>query len=204
MQRKDVEALMSYLRGEKEDEAADLVAALLDRAERAEAEVKAGVAERRCLDYRIRKQREELARLQTAQKVAQEFCREKNEATKRAERAGAERDAAFAAGQEEMRGRAGKAVLRALYKPVGSATEAERHMDDNMVARGVYEAIRDLPIKDRADCASETMAWAVVGEDGKINPHWLGPNLAQMKVMVDEGERIVRVAIRVVEGGDDE
>ena len=61
----------------------------------------------------------------------------------------AERDAAFAAGQEEMRGRAGKAVLRALYKPVGSATEAERHMDDNMVARGVYEAIRDLPIKPR-------------------------------------------------------
>ena len=65
----------------------------------------------------------------------------------RAEKAEAERDAAFAAGQEEMRGRAGKAVLRALYKPVGSATEAERHMDDNMVARGVYEAIRDLPIK---------------------------------------------------------
>ena len=61
----------------------------------------------------------------------------------------AERDAAFAAGQEEMRGRAGKAVLRALYKPVGSATEAERHMDDNMVARGVYEAIRALPIKPR-------------------------------------------------------
>lgn len=61
--------------------------------------------------------------------------------------ADAERDAAFAAGQEEMRERAAKAVLRALYKPVGSATEAERHMDDNMVARGMYEAIRALPIK---------------------------------------------------------
>lgn len=51
--------------------------------------------------------------------------------------------------------------------------------------------------------AHETMAWAVIGEDGKINPHWLGPNLDQMKVMVDEGERVVRVAIRVVEDSDD-
>ena len=44
MQREDVEALMSYLRGEKEDEAADLVAALIDRAERAEAERDAAFA----------------------------------------------------------------------------------------------------------------------------------------------------------------
>lgn len=78
MQREDVEALMSYLRGEKEDEAADLVAALLDRAERAEAE----------------------------------------------------RDAAFAAGQEEMRER--MCLRLALWAP-----------------RRVIEAIRALPIKPR-------------------------------------------------------
>lgn len=127
--------------------------ALLDRAESAEAEVKAGVAERRCLDYRIRKQREELARLQTAQKVAQEFCREKNEATKRAERAEAERDAALAAGQESMRERAA-AKLDEMAKGMRRIAEHPDANADNADALALLceergAAIRALPINPR-------------------------------------------------------
>ena len=89
MQREDVEALMSYLRGEKEDEAADLVAALLDRAERAEAE----------------------------------------------------RDAAFAAGQEDMRERAAEAVSY-----LGRMKGLRGHGVD---APEVAHFIRALPINPR-------------------------------------------------------
>ena len=57
----------------------------------------------------------------------------------------------------------------------------------------------------QADRASETMAWAVVGEDGEVIPGSIYPTRDEAERVCDyEGERVVRVAIRVVEGGDDE
>ena len=49
--------------------------------------------------------------------------------------------------------------------------------------------------------APETLAWAVVGEEGKM----VGFNYDRMTAqhLCNPGERIARVAIRVVEGGDD-
>ena len=54
----------------------------------------------------------------------------------------------------------------------------------------------------QADRAPEPMAWAVLGEDGKM----VAINYDRMTAqhLCNPGERIVRVAIRVVEGGDDE
>lgn len=53
----------------------------------------------------------------------------------------------------------------------------------------------------QADRASETMAWAVLGEDRKM----VAINYDRMTAqhLCNPGERIERVAIRVVEGGDD-
>ena len=78
MQRKDVEALARYLRHEKQGVAADRVMALLDRAERAE-------AERDALQGQLDDLRNGWANSVKAHADAL-----------------AERDAAFAAGQEEM------------------------------------------------------------------------------------------------------
>ena len=56
----------------------------------------------------------------------------------------------------------------------------------------------------QADRASETMAWAVVGEDGEVIPGSIYPTRDEAERVCDyEGERVVRVTIRVVEGGDD-
>lgn len=52
--------------------------------------------------------------------------------------------------------------------------------------------------------ADETMAWAVVGEDGEVIPGSIYPTRDEAERVCDyEGERVVRVTIRVVEGGDD-
>lgn len=56
----------------------------------------------------------------------------------------------------------------------------------------------------RAVRGEETMAWAVVGEDGKIDPRKLWINSRDAEEYCERGERAVRAAIRVVEGGDDE
>ncbi len=49
--------------------------------------------------------------------------------------------------------------------------------------------------------APETMAWAVIGRDGKL----VGINYDRMTAqhLCNPGERVVRVVIRVVEGGDE-
>lgn len=117
MQRKDVEALMSYLRGEKEDEAADLVAALLGRAERAEAELAD-------LIHDIERAKEQHTHLL------------------------AERDAAFAAGQEEMRERAAKAAEMAFHTGAGANDLLAAHNGGIIMAQN---HIRALPIKDGPD-----------------------------------------------------
>lgn len=63
---------------------------------------------------------------------------------------------------------------------------------DALLARG-----RRLP-------GDETMAWAVVGEDGEVIPGSIYPTRDEAERVCDyDGERVVRVAIRVVEGGDD-
>jgi len=51
---------------------------------------------------------------------------------------------------------------------------------------------------------NETMAWAVVGEDGGVRPDEIRASKKEAALIVLDGERIKRVAIRVVEGGDDE
>lgn len=67
------------------------------------------------------------------------------------------------------------------------------------------DALQQLAgLGQQADRASETMAWAVVGEDGEVIPGSIYPTRDEAERVCDyEGERVVRVAIRVVEGGDD-
>ena len=68
-----------------------------------------------------------------------------------------------------------------------------RAIADALLARGLR-----LPGGD------ETMAWAVVGEDGEVIPGSIYPTRDEAERVCDyDGERVVRVAIRVVEGGDD-
>lgn len=70
--------------------------------------------------------------------------------------------------------------------------EAVLKVADALLARGLR-----LP-------GDETMAWAVVGEDGEVIPGSIYPTRDEAKRVCDyEGERVVRVAVRVVEGGDD-
>ena len=65
-----------------------------------------------------------------------------------------------------------------------------RAIADALLARGLR-----LP-------GDETMAWAVVGEDGEVIPGSIYPTRDEAERVCDyEGERVVRVAIRV--GGDD-
>ena len=67
------------------------------------------------------------------------------------------------------------------------------------------DALQQLAdLGQQADRAPETMAWAVVGEDGKIDPRKLWINSRDAEEYCEPGERVVRVATRVVEGGDDE
>ena len=68
-----------------------------------------------------------------------------------------------------------------------------RAIADALLARGLR-----LPGGD------ETMAWAVVGEDGEVIPGSIYPTRDEAERVCDyEGERVVPVTIRVVEGGDD-
>lgn len=69
--------------------------------------------------------------------------------------------------------------------------EAVLKVADALLARGLR-----LP-------GDETMAWAVLGEGGKIDPRKLWINSRDAEEYCERGERAVRVAIRVVEGGDD-
>ena len=67
-----------------------------------------------------------------------------------------------------------------------------RAIADALLARGLR-----LP-------GDETMAWAVVGEDGEVIPGSIYPTRDEAERVCDyEGERVVPVTIRVVEGGDD-
>lgn len=82
------------------------------------------------------------------------------------------------------------------------------YVADALLARGLRlagdGALQQLAdLGQQADRASETMAWALVGEDGKIDPRKLWINSRDAEEYCEPGERIVRVAIRVVEGGDD-
>lgn len=73
------------------------------------------------------------------------------------------------------------------------ATWLAEDVADALLARGLR-----LPGGD------ETMAWAVVGEDGKVVPASCGFDKEYVAGRVAHPwDRIVRVAIRVVEGGDD-
>jgi hypothetical protein len=64
-----------------------------------------------------------------------------------------------------------------------------KRLEDALLARGL-----------RLPGGEETMAWAVVGGDGKIHPQSI--NNQYYGVKDHKGERIVRVAIRVVEEKD--
>lgn len=82
-------------------------------------------------------------------------------------------------------------VIRDAIRPGICDTIAERAADA-LLARGLR-----LP-------GGETMAWAVVGEDGEVIPGSIYPTRDEAERVCDyEGERVVRVTIRVVEGGDD-
>lgn len=63
---------------------------------------------------------------------------------------------------------------------------------DALLARGL-----------RLPGGNETMAWAVVGDDGKPEPHLVSALKQKAEQWVLPGRHLVRVAIRVVEGGDD-
>lgn len=64
---------------------------------------------------------------------------------------------------------------------------------DALLARGLR-----LPGGD------ETMAWAAIGPDGKAEAEAVHFHREIVERDLRDGERVVRVAIRVVEGGDDE
>ena len=102
---------------------------------------------------------------------------------------------------------------------VGAMLDAKRHDREALVrllqiitrngslddSRTPHEVIADalLALGLRLPGADETMAWAVVGEDGKIDPRKLWINSRDAEEYCERGERAVRVAIRVVKGGDD-
>ena len=115
---------------------------------------------------------------------------------------------------------------RAFHRPVDDAlgelfTMALEHAPDDFEVEGCaedkHESAEDYEATARnvvriveaafnalvakALPADETMAWAVVGKDGKM----VGINYDRMTAqhLCNPGERVVRVAIRVVEGGDD-
>lgn len=69
------------------------------------------------------------------------------------------------------------------------ATTSTAHIADALLARGLR-----LP-------GGETMAWAVVGEDGKPDPYRVYAH--NRNPYVSSMENLAPVAIRVVEGGDD-
>ena len=73
--------------------------------------------------------------------------------------------------------------------------------------RTLHEVIADALLARglRLPGGDETMAWAVVGEDGEILLNSVKKDRSKAeRYIFDASERLVRVAIRVVEGGDDE
>ena len=134
MQRKDVEALARYLRHEKQGVAADRVMALLDRAERAEAERDA--LQGQLNDLRngwansVKAHADALAERDALDAIASKLQHDHDMMALANGKLEAERDAAFAAGQEEMRN---EAALVAVD---------ERHLE-------TARLIRALPIKPR-------------------------------------------------------
>lgn len=83
------------------------------------------------------------------------------------------------------------AILDGMGSDMGVDPSAERAADA-LPARGLRLA------------GNETMAWAVVGDDGKVVPTSIWPTQFQAQAAAwRPTERAVRVAIRVVEGGDD-
>ena len=72
--------------------------------------------------------------------------------------------------------------------------------------RTLHEIIADALLARglRLPGGDETMAWGVVDKHGNLDPHTIYPDEWMADRKVDPGERLVRVAIRVVEGGDDE
>ena len=76
-----------------------------------------------------------------------------------------------------------------------------RTMGENVVIGGAGEIADALLARGLRLPGDETMAWAVLGEDGKM----VAINYDRMTAqhLCNLGERIERVAIRVVEGGDD-
>lgn len=70
--------------------------------------------------------------------------------------------------------------------------------------RTEHEAIAD-GLLARGFClpGEATMAWAVVGEDGKPEAGSVTPFKREALSYCEKTEQVVRVAIRVVEGGDD-
>lgn len=105
----------------------------------------------------------------------------------------AERDAALAAAPQPAPDR--ETLESIFYNSADAYIEEHdrRAIADALLARGLR-----LPGGD------ETMAWAVVGEDGEVIPGSIYPTRDEAEQVCDyEGERVVRVAIRVVDGGDD-
>lgn len=79
-----------------------------------------------------------------------------------------------------------------------------RTMADNVVIGGAGEIADALLARGlRLPGGNETMAWAVVGDDGKPEPHLVSALKQKAEQWVLPGRHLVRVAIRVVEGGDD-
>lgn len=82
---------------------------------------------------------------------------------------------------------------------------------DALLARGLRlprqdDALQQLAdLGQQADRASETMAWAVVGEDGAVELVYVELDRGGLAKMIANslGKKAARVAIRVVEGGDD-
>ena len=71
--------------------------------------------------------------------------------------------------------------------------------------RTLHEVIADALLARglRLSGGDETMAWAVIGEDGTVNPWSVREDREFAEAWAEPGDSIKRVAIRVVEGGDD-
>ena len=81
--------------------------------------------------------------------------------------------------------------------------QTRKHML-NWTVRDIGEVADALLARGLRLPGGETMAWAVVGEDGEVIPGSIYPTRDEAERVCDyEGERVVPVTIRVVEGGDD-
>ena len=95
-----------------------------------------------------------------------------------------------------------EALVGAIADRATLAREIAKAMIGRAPGNGMILAIADaLLARGLRLPGDETMAWAVLGEDGKM----VAINYDRMTAqhLCNPGERVVRVAIRVVEGGDD-